>query len=128
MATTFAPRSWPSCPILAIIILGRRPSDCANSSAFCFAVAKLSSFLISLLYTPLKDLICALYLPKTVSKASLISPKVALSRAAFTANSNKFPSPDFADSVNLFKSSFTFSVFLEAFIFSNCSNCCLRTI
>ncbi|MCY1494509.1 hypothetical protein D9M68_283810 [compost metagenome] len=73
-------------------------------------------------------MICALYLPKTVSNASLISPNVALFLAASTASSNKLPLPDLAASVNLCNVSFTFSVFLVAFILSNCSNCCLRTI
>ena len=128
MATTFAPRSCPSCPILAIIILGRRPSFLANSSASCLAFSKLLSSFISLLYTPLKDLICALYLPKTVSKAVLISPRVARFLAASTANSSRLPSPVFAQWVNFSSESSTFSVFRVALIRSNCSSCCLRTI
>ena len=37
LATTFAPRSWPSWPSLAIITRGRRPSASANS-----AISRLS--------------------------------------------------------------------------------------
>ena len=86
---------------------GRRPSNSANLLASSLAFSNDGSFFISLLYTPLNDLICALCLPYTFSKASLISPKVALSRAALIAKSNKFFSPDWADFVNFNNALFT---------------------
>ena len=47
--------------------------------------------------------VTALCLPKTTSKASDISPKVALFFAAITAKPNKFSSPDFAALVKFTK-------------------------
>src|SRR5699024_2812372 len=40
-ATTLEPRSWPSCPIFATIILGRRPSFSKNSSAISITYPSL---------------------------------------------------------------------------------------
>ena len=58
-----------------------------SSAVHQLAFSKDGSFFISLLYTPLNDRICALYLPNFFSNASEISPKVALSLAASTAKS-----------------------------------------
>ena len=115
MATTFAPLSWPSCPNLAIIILGRLPSNSANLFANSFAFLNNGSSFISLLYTPDIVLCTALCLPYTSSKASEISPNVALFFAAVTAKSNKFSFPDFAALVIADKDSFTAVLFLFAF-------------
>ena len=46
---TFAPRSCPSCPILAIMMRGRRPSFSANSSVIARTSAMISSSANSLL-------------------------------------------------------------------------------
>src|SRR5699024_12590930 len=52
-ATTLEPRSWPSCPIFATIILGRRPSFSKNSSAISITLSISSWFEKFELYTPL---------------------------------------------------------------------------
>ena len=104
------------------MILGLRPSNSANLFASSLAFAKDKSFLISLLYTPLNDLIWALYLPKATSNASLISPRVALCLAAITAKSSKFSVPDLAACVKAFKLVATFWLSLPAFILAKRSS------
>ena len=91
VATTLAPRSWPSCPILAIIILGLLPFSLANLSDSSFANLKLLLLSISNLYIPDIIWLFALYLPNTFSQAVDISPNVALCCAAITASSRRFP-------------------------------------
>mmetsp|Transcript_26728 Transcript_26728/g.64474 ORF Transcript_26728/g.64474 Transcript_26728/m.64474 type:complete len:400 (+) Transcript_26728:526-1725(+) len=93
-AMTFAPRSWPSCPILATRMRGRRP--CAASNAWAAAiVASISSWLrpYSSTYAPPAKLNDGVYLPHCRSNASEISPTVHLARAASMASPIRLPPP-----------------------------------
>ena len=123
VAITFAPLSCPSCPILAIIILGRLPFFTAKSSDKARAFLKVSLFCISILYTPEIVWFFAIYLPNTVSIASDISPSVALSLAAVTAISNKFPVLFLQAEINALNDAFTFSLSLLAFMLLSLSIC-----
>ena len=94
VAITLAPRSWPSWPILAIMIRGRRPSRSSKSSAIWRTSLITSSSSYSLEYTPEIERITALWRPHTFSTAKEISPKDARARAASSARASKLPSPD----------------------------------
>ena len=72
-------------------------------------------------------LILALYLPKLLSKASEISPRVTLLLAASILSAKRFLSLFLAASRISVKISSTFSAFRSAFIFSNLSICLRRT-
>lgn len=87
VATTLAPRSWPSCPILAIIIRGWRPSFSWQTLPRVAWLDQTSCHVApdSDEYTPVEFRIIALYLPTSDSQASEISPREALRPAAFTA-------------------------------------------
>src|SRR6056297_189789 len=83
--------------MFAIIIRGLRPSCSAKTSARACAFLKLLSSFMAFEYTPVNDFISALWRPNATSKASLISPRVALALAASTAKANKLsaaPLPD----------------------------------
>ena len=79
VAITFWPRSWPSWPILATRMRGRRP--CGLGELVDERRAPASTFgasPTSLRYTPVIVRIAAVWRPNTFSSASLISPTVAL--------------------------------------------------
>ena len=92
VTTTFWPRSWPSWPILATRMRGRRPSSSSNLSAAsrtcCTSWSPAEPD--SSLNTPLIVRITAWCRPYTFSSASEISPTVALARAASTARVSRF--------------------------------------
>ena len=91
---TFWPRSWPSWPILATRIRGRRPWRRSKPSTATRTVSTSADPAASLRYTPEMVRIWAVWRPKTTSRASLISPTVAPARAASTARANRLsPSP-----------------------------------
>ena len=94
VTTTFWPRSWPSWPILATRIRGRRPSCSSNSRAAATtrSTGPSPSSPDSSRYTPLIVRITAWWRPYTFSRASEISPTVALARAASTASASRLPS------------------------------------
>jgi hypothetical protein len=93
---TLAPLSCPSYPILATSILGFLPSFFEKAliklviSSISYLAASLD-FSVYSLKAPFTTESLATCLPYTVSKASEISPRVALAAAAFTAKSKRFP-------------------------------------
>ena len=126
VAITFAPLSWPSCPIFATNILGRRPSSVAKVSDISKANLKFSSSDTSALYTPEIERIIALYLPNTFSIASEISPKVARFLAASMASDRIAPLPPEGElqiSDNSFSTFFTSSWFLSFLVLFNLAIC-----
>ena len=90
-AITFWPRSWPSWPILATRIAGRRPVGLGEGSPPC--VTRVGGGRVAGL-PPIdaRRLRCASWRPKTSSSAAQISPTVACARAALTASSSRLPS------------------------------------
>ena len=92
-AITFCPRSWPSWPILATRIRGRRPSRLANPRRRPADRACPASSPISPLYTPA----IAGSMPdgaRSPSRARRRSLRRSRARAASTASSSRlFPSP-----------------------------------
>mmetsp|Transcript_13675 Transcript_13675/g.28188 ORF Transcript_13675/g.28188 Transcript_13675/m.28188 type:complete len:227 (-) Transcript_13675:791-1471(-) len=88
LAMTLAPRSWPSCPILATRIRGRRPSAASNSSTIASIDSYSSSSLVEVVpelkaaaYTPCTMDVLGTCLPQAFSKDCDISPKVHLALA-----------------------------------------------
>ena len=95
VATTLAPRSWPSWPSLATMMRGRRPSSRGErvdvglaASPTCASSANCAP------YTPDTLCVVARWRPHTVSSASEISPTVARARTARIASSSRLPWPD----------------------------------
>mmetsp|Transcript_10219 Transcript_10219/g.39757 ORF Transcript_10219/g.39757 Transcript_10219/m.39757 type:complete len:352 (+) Transcript_10219:1601-2656(+) len=103
-AITLAPRSWPSWPILATMMRGRRPSSSTNASTTrCTWLSSSSpSALYSCLYAPCTTSVRGVCRPHTDSRASLISPRVQRARAASMASFMRFCGcdPEPVDSVN----------------------------
>mmetsp|Transcript_36006 Transcript_36006/g.92033 ORF Transcript_36006/g.92033 Transcript_36006/m.92033 type:complete len:232 (-) Transcript_36006:1446-2141(-) len=100
-AITRAPRSWPSCPIFATRMRGRRPYSSSNRSAACRACRKSSSWPSPppgvpwsrlLPYTPATMVPVAWCRPHAASSASEISPTVQRARAASTASVSRLGS------------------------------------
>ena len=89
---TFCPRSWPSWPIFATRMRGRRPCSSSNCSTSAWASWTVSSSPASALYTPPMVRIWAVYRPKTSSIAADISPTVAIARAASIASASRLVS------------------------------------
>mmetsp|Transcript_24522 Transcript_24522/g.52219 ORF Transcript_24522/g.52219 Transcript_24522/m.52219 type:complete len:219 (-) Transcript_24522:984-1640(-) len=86
LAMTFAPRSWPSCPIFATRIRGRRPSATSNAStnrsvdwysssplSRCWSVVPSWN---DAAYTPCTMDVLGTCLPQAFSSARDISPRV----------------------------------------------------
>jgi hypothetical protein len=100
VATTLAPRSWPSWPSLAIITRGRRPCASANSAISPWSCAHPSALSYAAAYTPVTFCVSARWRPQTCSSASLTSPTVARARIAWIDRSSRLPLPVRADSVS----------------------------
>ena len=92
VAITFWPRSWPSWPILATRMRGRRPWRSAKASAMWSTRAVAGDSPTSARYTPEMVRTWAAWRPYTFSRASLISPTVAWARAASTASFSRLSS------------------------------------
>ena len=92
VAMTFWPRSWPSWPILATRMRGRRPSASSKSSTRARVRSTDGDSPASLRYTPEIVRIWPACRPYTFSSASEISPTVAFARAASTASASRLPS------------------------------------
>ncbi len=69
LAMTFWPRSWPSCPILATRIRGRRPSARSKAAAAVRTRSIPAVLPDSSRYTPLIVRMCPVYRPNTFSMA-----------------------------------------------------------
>ncbi len=90
VAITFWPRSWPSWPIFATRMRGRRPSSLANASTTALVSSTVDTEPTSSRYTPEIVRICPECRPHARSSASEISPTVALALAALIASANRF--------------------------------------
>ena len=90
VAITFWPRSWPSWPILATRMRGRRPSASSKAAVAARAFSIDDTRPASSRYTPEIVRIWAACRPYTFSRASEISPTVALARAASMARASRF--------------------------------------
>mmetsp|Transcript_40575 Transcript_40575/g.96084 ORF Transcript_40575/g.96084 Transcript_40575/m.96084 type:complete len:214 (-) Transcript_40575:1456-2097(-) len=88
-AITFWPRSWPSCPIFATRIRGRRPASVANLSTASRVLRISSVSPNSDAYAPPTTLVPPWWRPKTSARVSEISPRVARALPATTASSSR---------------------------------------
>mmetsp|Transcript_6570 Transcript_6570/g.20628 ORF Transcript_6570/g.20628 Transcript_6570/m.20628 type:complete len:393 (-) Transcript_6570:96-1274(-) len=116
---TLAPRSWPSWPILATRMRGRRPFFCSNCWTRSVTALRSSSrpdVLYVSLYTPCTTRFVATWRPKTDSIASVISPSVARALAATMAAASRFLLSSFAAAVTPSSAALTAAASRDALI------------
>mmetsp|Transcript_45488 Transcript_45488/g.106177 ORF Transcript_45488/g.106177 Transcript_45488/m.106177 type:complete len:289 (-) Transcript_45488:454-1320(-) len=127
-AMTLAPRSWPSCPILATRMRGCLPCRSANLAAAAMVASTSPSVSPnSTTYDP-EEMECdGVYRPHCFSRAAVISPTVQRARAASIASSSKLPSYVAAAALSDASASAACDSLRVACSRRSCSTCASRT-